>query len=74
MSDFVNSVLDELVPTFSEEAGDWERVVADAGAETPTTTAQPWPRPSTWPPDPQRPVGAMAPCRHGGSPAGGSSP
>jgi Tol biopolymer transport system component len=43
MSDFVNSVLDELVPTFSEEAGDWERVVADAGAETPTTTAQPWP-------------------------------
>ena len=43
MSDFVSSVLDELVPTFSEEAGDWERVVADAGAETPTTTAQPWP-------------------------------
>ena len=42
MSDFVSSVLDELVPTFSEEAGDWERVVADAGAETPTTTAQPW--------------------------------
>ena len=40
MSDFVSSVLDELVPTFSEEAGDWERVVADAGAETPTTTAQ----------------------------------
>ena len=43
MSDFVSSVLDELVPTFNEEAGDWERVVADAGAETPTTTAQPWP-------------------------------
>src|SRR6185436_7176637 len=42
MSDFVNSVLDELVPTFSEEAGDWERVVADAGAETPATSAQPW--------------------------------
>ena len=41
MSDFVSSVLDELVPTFSEEAGDWGRVVADAGAETPTS-AQPW--------------------------------
>jgi Tol biopolymer transport system component len=42
MSDFVSSVLDELVPTFSDEAGDWERVVADA-AGTPTTAAQPWP-------------------------------
>jgi Tol biopolymer transport system component len=43
MSDFVSCILDELVPTFSEEAGDWERVVADAGAETPTTAVQPWP-------------------------------
>jgi TolB protein len=43
MSDYLGSVLDELVPKFSEEAGDWERVVSDAGAETPTTTAQPWP-------------------------------
>jgi TolB protein len=43
MSDYLSSVLDELVPTFADEAGDWGRVVADAGAETPTTTSQPWP-------------------------------
>jgi TolB protein len=42
MSDYLSSVLDELVPTYADEDGDWERVVADAGAATPTTTAQPW--------------------------------
>ena len=41
MSDYLSSVLDELVPTFADEDGDWGRVVADAGAETPTT--RPWP-------------------------------
>jgi len=40
MSDYLTCVLDELVPTFADEGGDWERVVSDAGAETPTTTAQ----------------------------------
>jgi TolB protein len=43
MSDYLSSVLDELVPTFEDENGDWGRVAADVGAETPTTTAQPWP-------------------------------
>ena len=43
MSDYLSSVLDELVPTFADEDGDWERVVADAGAGATTTTAQPWP-------------------------------
>ncbi len=40
MSDYLTCVLDELVPTFADEGGDWERVVSDAGAEPPTTTAQ----------------------------------
>ncbi len=39
MSDYLSSVLDELVPTFADEDGDWGRVVADAGAETPTDGA-----------------------------------
>ena len=43
MSDYLSSVLDELVPTFADDDGDWGRVVADAGAETPTTTAHLWP-------------------------------
>ena len=34
MSDYLSSVLDELVPTFADDDGDWGRVVADAGAET----------------------------------------
>ena len=72
MSDYLGSVLDELVPTFGEEDGDWGRVVADAGAETPTTTAHPWP--VDMPPPPQRTMEDMAAGRHGGSPAGGSSP
>jgi Tol biopolymer transport system component len=42
MSDYLSSVLDELVPTFADEDGNWGRVVADAGAVTPTTTAHPW--------------------------------
>ena len=48
MSDYLSSVLDELVPTFADEDGDWERVVADAGGENPTTRAQPcpWTRPA----------------------------
>ncbi len=54
MSDYLSSVLDELVPTFADEDGDWGRVVADAGAETPTTTAHPWP------------VDATASAAHGG--------
>ena len=43
MSDYLSSVLDELVPTFADEDGDWGRVVVDAGAETPRAAAQPWP-------------------------------
>lgn len=39
MSDYLSSVLEELLPTFADEHGDWGRVVEDAGAETPTTTA-----------------------------------
>ena len=31
MTDYLSSVLDELVPTFEDEDGDWERVVAHAG-------------------------------------------
>jgi hypothetical protein len=30
MTDYVHEVLDELVPRFDQERGDWERVVADA--------------------------------------------
>jgi TolB protein len=41
MSDYLSSVLDELVPTFADEDGDWARVVADA--EAPVTTAPLWP-------------------------------
>ena len=43
MSDYLSSVLDELVPTFEDEDGDWERVVAHAGGENPTTRAYPLP-------------------------------
>ena len=43
MSDYLSSVLDELVPTFADEDGDWGRVVADAAAEATMTTAQPRP-------------------------------
>jgi hypothetical protein len=39
MSDYLSSVVEDLVPTFADEHGDWERVVADASAETPTMTA-----------------------------------
>ena len=42
MSDYLSSVLEELVPTFADEHCDWERVVADASAETPMTTADAW--------------------------------
>jgi hypothetical protein len=31
MTDYVGSVLDDLVPRFDDERGDWQRVVADAG-------------------------------------------
>lgn len=34
MNDYVHEVLDELVPRFDDEPGDWERVVADAGVGT----------------------------------------
>ena len=47
MSDYVSSVLAELVPRFDDEHGDWGRVVADAGAETPTLTAYAWPLDAT---------------------------
>ena len=43
MSDYLSSVLDELVPTFEDEDGDWERVVAHAGGENPMTRAYPLP-------------------------------
>lgn len=43
MSDYLSSVLDELVPRFAGEEGDWGRVVADAGIGTPTMTAYLWP-------------------------------
>ena len=43
MTDYLSSVLDELVPTFEDEDGDWERVVAHAGGENPTTRAYPLP-------------------------------
>lgn len=33
MTDYVHDVLDELVPRFEHERGDWARVVADAGYE-----------------------------------------
>ena len=72
MSDYLSSVLDELVPTFEDEDGNWGRVVADAGVETPAATAQP------------RPLGPVAssaaprrrhgPSRGGGSAVVGSSP
>ena len=39
MSEYVSSVLEELVPRFDDEHGDWGRVVADAGAEASTPTA-----------------------------------
>jgi hypothetical protein len=40
MSDYVSAVLDELVPRFEDGQGDWERVVADAGAAAPTARVQ----------------------------------
>jgi hypothetical protein len=40
MSDYLSSVLEELVPRFDDEDGNWGRVVADAGAEAPATTAR----------------------------------
>ena len=43
MSDSVSAVLDELVPEFADEDGDWGRVVADARGETPAMTADEWP-------------------------------
>jgi Tol biopolymer transport system component len=43
MSDYLSTVLDELVPEFAEEKGDWGRVVADARGETSATTAGEWP-------------------------------
>ena len=33
MTDDLSAVLDELVPEFADEDGDWGRVVSDAGAE-----------------------------------------
>ena len=66
MSDYLSSVLDELVPTFADEDGDWGRVVADAGAETPTTTAHPWPVDAT--------ASAAHGGRHGRSPARSLTP
>ena len=47
MSDYVSSVLEELVPRFDGERGDWARVVADARAETPMLTAHAAPRDAT---------------------------
>jgi hypothetical protein len=39
MSDDLSSVLQELVPRLDDEVGDWERVIADSGRETSTSTA-----------------------------------
>lgn len=39
MSDYLGSVLEELVPRFEDDDGDWGRIVAETGAETPTMTA-----------------------------------
>ena len=38
MSDYLSAVLDELVPEFADENGDWGRVVADASGETSAMT------------------------------------
>jgi Tol biopolymer transport system component len=42
MSDYLSAVLDELVPEFADENGDWGRVVADARGETSAMTNE-WP-------------------------------
>ena len=42
MSDYLSSVLDELVPPFEDEDGDWECVVTDAGGESPAMPASEW--------------------------------
>jgi len=42
MTDYLSVVLDELVPECVDEEGDWGRVVADAGGETPAMTAEEW--------------------------------
>jgi hypothetical protein len=47
MSDYVSSVLEELVPRFDGELGDWARVVADGRAKTPLLTAHASPRDAT---------------------------
>ena len=38
MTDYLSSVLDELVPECADEDGDWARVVSGAGAETSAMT------------------------------------
>jgi len=46
MSDYLTSVLDELVPRFADERGDWGRVLADAGAGE-AMARSPWPLDTT---------------------------
>lgn len=43
MSDYLTSVLDELVPRFAGEKGDWGRVLADASIGEAATMGYPWP-------------------------------